>query len=168
MWANEIKEDALYLRYRRILKNVSPVEIESLTKEVMNLHAAREGRSLEGKDIGASKLQKISAQNQSYRSRITEIWAQERRLYGGLKIAIDKVQNHILMAHFDLIPRRSKGDKLNYISARFFSKGKQRLQLLEESMLICENISIDIDKAAWAMNFQLDCLKQLNRPEHTI
>lgn len=168
MWSSEIKEDILYLRYKRILKNVNPVEIDSLTKEVMNLHAARESRSLESKNVGATSLQEASIQNQSYRSRITEIWAQERRLYGGLKIAIDKIQNHILMSHFEYIPRRSKTDKMNYIRARFFSKGMQRLQILEESMLVCENIIADIDKAAWAMNFQLECLKQINKPEHTL
>ncbi len=167
----KIKKDSRLLRLHNAFNDLPyyNLHVEELYDEIKRLHKLRLIRTMKPSDRDyVKKLVEASAQDQSTRSRLSEIRITTIKAVRSLESAVSSLKDYLIVEYStDLSFVRTKGERENIIDT-LLSKYKKYIDAVNSVSEQCLVVIEDIDKAAWSLKLQLDALQMTNRPERSI
>lgn len=168
--AKKLKEDEIYKKFKRIVKNSAFLDIPGLMKEVEGLHSSRRTRMLKGASINPKIIIEAAAEDTSYRSRLVEIMIQSSKEYDPLKLAHESISDYLADKYGDILysGRVSKSDKIGRLNRHILKSANTRLHELKTLSSCCERVIEDIDKTAWTLKTMTETLSLVTKREHIL
>lgn len=157
---DDLKEDAKFKQYKRIVKEIErSVDIEKLTTEINRLHSGRKSRNLHGKSPTGDSLMEASLQDSSNRSRMAEIRVEAFRQQSMLEEAIAAVKRHLMNEYRESFSGlRTKGERLGYVE-QFLTRGLRLNANLENFMERVDFLIKDIDQTGFSLRNSINVLE---------
>lgn len=157
---DDLKEDAKFKQYRRIVKEIErSVDIEKLTTEVNRLHSGRKSRNLHGKTPSGESLMEASLQDSSNRSRMAEIRVETYRQQSMLEEAISAIKRHLMNEYRESFSGlRTKGERVAYVE-QFLNRGLLLNSKLENFMERIDFLIKDIDQTGFSLRNAINVLE---------
>ncbi len=158
----KMQEDPKYQRLRNSFDTSETYRIpfDELLKEIETLHKMREIRRLNTEDPAfVDQLIKANTNDQSIRSRLTEILMRCVRAGTSLSSAIEALKHHLLLTHGEILKSYRTKEERQYVvtmSLLPFVRYTTRVTALRESAQL---VIADIDKGAWAIRTSIEALK---------
>jgi len=165
----KVKDDPRYKKIRKLFKHedLFQLPLAEYSREVDDLFAMRKVRSINiGSQDALNKLAESIVQDQSYRSRMTEILAIISNSHKTLEDLLSRFQDYITVSY---------GNDLKAVGA---AKERERAvkNIMAEYYRYCDNLSTliskidlyvkDIDKAGYAFKSLVDTLGIINQREY--
>lgn len=164
----KVKDDKRYKKIRHMFKNndIFQLPVNEYREEVKQLFSMRKIRTVNINSPDAlNKLAESIVQDQSYRSRITEILAIVSSSYKTLDDLLERFQDYVTVTY------------ANDLKAVGAAKERERTvkNIMAEYYRYCDNLSLliseidlylkDIDKAGYAFKSLVDTLGLINQRE---
>jgi hypothetical protein len=158
-------------KYKRLYTTFSTHEnftlpLEDFYEELRTGHKLRKVRKLNSTDPNfVDKLITAVLNDQSLRSRTTEILIQCSRSHALMEEAVTKLRYHLLLSYGEeLVGFRTKEERLQIVNMALspFNTFLSEASTLKESCLL---LTADIDKAAWALKSLVEAFKIHSVPE---
>lgn len=167
----KVKDDPRYKKIRKLFKHedLFQLPLEEYSREVDDLFSMRKVRSINiSSNDALNKLAESIVQDQSYRSRMTEILAIISNSHKTLEDLLGRFQDYVTVAY---------GNDLKALGA---AKERERCvkNIMADYYRYCDNLGTliskidlyvkDIDKAGYAFKSLVDTLGIINQREYGI
>lgn len=162
---SEISQDESYQRLKRIIQHSSNISVPSLLDEIETLHLGRNSRSFSLKGMDSFKLIEAIMQDQSYRSRITEIMFSALRHVNMMEIAYNSAFELLLSKYSERLPFRTKGEREGFIKS-CINPARKRIDEIYSVVTLATYIIEDIDKAGYALKNTIQALEMSTKREY--
>ena len=160
LFKTTLSADKEFMRFRRIVKNIMErTDVEALYSECMGLHVGRKSRTLtKGSSAGPGQIADAVLQDNSYRSRFSEVRVQLTRTLGSLETIVDATKKYIAGEYSDYIPEfRAQAERRTYLDQ--YMRTAIKFQADIKNCIECIDILIkDIDNGHWNIKIAFECL----------
>lgn len=163
-----LRQDPNYRRLKELFSTLPlyRLPVDELMKEIETTHRLRDVRRLNSLDPGfLDALIKANTQEQSSRSRLTEIIMNCGRAIANLESALESLRYNLLLKHNDeLRSYRTKEERLMVITLVLvnFKKYINQVKIVQDSAQL---VVADIDKSAWSLKLTIMALQSHMAPE---
>lgn len=166
-----IKKDKRFLRLKKAFDELPQfnLPLEELLTEIESLNRLRLVRSLSSSSPDfVDKVIRASLNDQSVRSRLTEILSECLKASRALESAIDIFTDYAL-AHYEesLKSIRTKQERQTAVRSSL-SDFRRYLDKVEHVRDAARLLIEDIDKSSWTLKLTIEALKLIHSPERSL
>jgi len=163
---SDVRKDEKVVKLRRIVSGIqNMVNLTALHDELESLHSGRKVRHLKVSGLSSKSVIDAVLQDQSYRSRVTEIVVQSLRHSNNLSEAYDATLDHLIQAYDNRLDIRTKSERQSYLKS-FIAPANKLLADLNTVVSLAEYIVEDIDKAGYALKNTIQALEISSKREY--
>ena len=163
--ATEIRQHPSYIKLKRIIPAVAHISVPTVLEEIETLHMGRSTRTLSLKSMSNMTIVEAILQDQSYRSRITEIMFVALKTTNMLELAYTSTLDSLMSAYGDRLSQKTKGEREGYIKS-FINPARKRIDEIYTIVSLAEYIIEDIDKASYALKNTIQALELTTKREY--
>jgi hypothetical protein len=148
-----VATDERMKKFKNMLKKGAySIDVDALKEEVKTIHATRDVRRLKTKEVieqFQSKVISARLQNQTYRSRLTEITVTCFEATNTLKDHMDALRKHMRYEYRQQLSQYRTKDERKEVIDNELEKGIRLLSRINNLVKIVEIILKDVDEASW-------------------
>ena len=164
-----LSSDNRFMRLKAAFKTMPeqlPMSIEDLMSEVKTLHKIRSVRNLQANDPNIlTKMSESFAQEQSLRSRLTEILMVSIRVETVLSEALKSFSQYALIEHSSMLSHlKTKGEREDAIAMVLVSYHGYITSLKTLQKMVTLAVD-DIDKSAYRIGDLFKAIQLIGKPE---
>jgi hypothetical protein len=163
-----LKKDESWAKFRRQMSALWQPEFETQIDEIKTLHLSRSVRSLNKNFPTAKRIAEAAAQDQSVRSRCTEITINAVVVRNNMHVGMTTIQKYLETRYFDTLKSygvHGVNDRKNLISALInpYQRKYDRVCTLIE---ISDLVIADLEAASWMIKHTVEALSVAMRREN--
>lgn len=166
MLKNRLREDKRLIKIKKAFGTLPEYKLDSveLRQEIESMMLTRKVRSLSGSKKMSTALIEAMLQDQSYRSRATEILMGCVRTDKNLSRVLDSLEDYMLVEYSDLLSSSFRTIKerkafVEYVLRKYY----EFLDKVDEVRQVAELLIVDVDKAGYMYKNMIEALNLVSK-----